>query len=100
MNLWDRAHHFHNDLVSHAMRRNRFADILSVLHQCDNSEIPADCNDKCAKIRPIVDMIQDRRLKFAQPCRDYDVDESMVQYYGKFGAGMKQRMPQKPIRMG
>ena len=76
-------------------------NILSVLHQCDNSEIPADCNDKCAKIRPIVYMIQERRLKFAQPYRDYDVDESlMVKYYGKFGAGMKQRMPQKPIRMG
>ena len=97
---WQEKEDVHNNLVSHAMRRNRFVDILSVLHLCDNSEIPAGCNDKCAKIRPIVDMIQERCLKYAQPCRDYDVDESMVKYYGKFGAGMKQRMPQKPIRMG
>ncbi len=48
----------------------------------------------------LLNAIEERFRRFAIPTKDYDVDESMIRYYGGYGAGMRQCIPNKPIRMG
>ena len=56
--------------------------------------------DKCGKVRPLMEMIQERCKKFAIITKNIKVNESMIPYYGKFGQKLKQRIPLKPIRSG
>jgi len=49
---WEKSPDTHNDLVSGAMQRNRFEQIFSYIHFCDNSKL--DEHDKFSKIRPLI----------------------------------------------
>ena len=80
---WEEALDVQPRLVKNAMRRNRFQEILCYLHFCDNSSI--DTSDKCSKVRPLLNMLQERCKKYAILTKTADVDESMIPYYGKFG---------------
>ena len=95
---WEEAPDVHNQLVSDAVRRNRFLDILRYIHFCDNSGLNPD--DKCSKVTPIYDMAIANFKKYAILTNCVNVDESMVEYFGKTGNALKQRMPKKPIRSG
>ena len=59
-----------------------------------------DPADKCSKVRPLMNMIQEKCKKFAIMTKNVNVDESMIPYYGKLGQKLKQWMPLKPIRCG
>ena len=96
--FWEESEDVYNELVSSAMRRNRFLDILRFTHFCDNSDL--DESDKLSKIRPLTNLIQERFHKFAFETSTINVDESMIEYFGKYGNKLKQRMPSKPIRSG
>ena len=50
---------------------------------CDNGNF--DPADKCSKVRPLMDMIQERCKKIAIMTKNVNVDESMIPYYGNFG---------------
>ena len=95
---WEESDDVHNILVSEAMRRNRFLEILRFLHFCDNADL--DVQDKCSKIRPLLSMIQERFQRYAFETETVNVDESMIEYFGKYGNRLKQRIPSKPIRSG
>ena len=95
---WEEALDVQHPLVKKAMPRNRFRLILQNLHFCENDSI--DANDKCGKVQPILEMMQQRCQKFAILTEAANVDESMIPYYGKFGQKLKQGMPMKPIRSG
>ena len=82
------------------MRRNRFEQILRLLHFCDNSTFDPASKDKCWKITPIVTEIKSRFKLYALLTPICSVDESMIKYCGKYGQLIKQHMPQKPIRFG
>ena len=59
-----------------------------------------DPADKCSKVRPLMNMIQEGCKKFAIMTKNVNVNESMIPYYEKFGQKLKQQMPLKPVRSG
>lgn len=85
-----------NTQVVNAMRRNRFEQIKRYLHCCDNNTLPKD--DKFAKMRPLITMLNNRFLKWSEFQEKLSIDESMVPYFGKHGS--KQFLKGKPIRYG
>lgn len=93
---WELAEDVHNNAVAKAMSRNRFDDLMKYLHFCENSKI--DKNDKFAKIRPVMSMLNERWLQYFPGDAYLSVDESMVPYFGRYGA--KQHIHGKPIRFG
>ena len=95
---WEESEDVKCPLVADAMRRNRFLQILRYVHFCDNSQL--DEADKCSKVHPLLKMIKERFQKYAILTKEINVDESMLEYFGKFGQKLKQMMPQKPIRSG
>ena len=95
---WEEASDVQNLLVRDAMPRNRFSHILRYIHFCDNGNLKQD--DKCSKVRQLLDMCRERFKKFAILRYSLNVDESMIPYFGKFGQRLKQRMPMQPIRSG
>ncbi|XP_050293802.1 piggyBac transposable element-derived protein 2-like [Anthonomus grandis grandis] len=82
--------------VKNGMRRNRFEQIMQFLHFSDTNKL--DEKDKAWKVRPLMDQLQSRFLKYFMPEEDLDNDESMVKYFDKHGC--KQFKRGKPIRFG
>ena len=92
--FWELKKDTHNELVSSAMRRNRFFEIHKYLHTCDNTKL---FDDKFAKVFLYFSLlnesfknnfINDKSFKYA-------IDEPKIPYYGKHGA--KQHIHGKPI---
>ncbi|KFM73653.1 PiggyBac transposable element-derived protein 3, partial [Stegodyphus mimosarum] len=94
--FWENSDDTKNIAVSNAMRRNRFEEIMKYLHFCDNNNI--DKEDKYAKLRNMMCMINDRFLKAFPLQQGLDVDEAMIPYYGRHPG--KQFIRGKPIRFG
>ncbi|GFR92646.1 PiggyBac transposable element-derived protein 3 [Elysia marginata] len=94
--FWENAEDSHNQLVSSAMTVNRFEEILSILHLAENTKLYF--NDKMAKVRPILSMLNERYLQFWTALQSVNVDGSMIPYYGRHSA--EQFIRGKPIRYG
>ena len=98
--MWEESEDVNNIMISNAMRRNRFIELLRFIHFA-----PSSCNirdeDKCSKVRPLLDHLKEKCKQYAifDSC-NVSVDESMREYFGKSGQALKQRMPSKPIRSG
>ena len=78
---WENSSDVKNEAISEAMSRNRFEEILAMLHCCDNSQL--DLNDKMSKVRPLYNLINLRCLKFYSDLSFICVDESMIPYCGR-----------------
>ena len=80
------------------MRRNRFDEIMRYFHAADNSSL--DQEDKFAKIRPFLDIVNKKFLSFRSAFGpdNISINESMVPYYGRHP--VKQFIRGKPIRWG
>lgn len=92
---WASEPDVHCDLVSNAIRRNRFDAIMSNIHLANNET--NDGSDKLYKVRQLFDMLN---LSFKQisPGPTVSIDESIIPYYGRHG--LKQFIKGKPIRFG
>lgn len=88
--FWEESEDIHNPLVAHSMRRNRFEEIISVIHMADNDALSKD--DKFIKLRPFAIIFAPIESSIIV------VDESMIPYYGRHGC--KQFIRGKPIRFG
>ena len=95
---WEEALDVGQQIIQNAMPRNRFQAILRYIHFTDNATI--DPNDKCGKVRPLLDMLRANCKLSANISKHMNIDESMIPYYGKFGNALKQHMVKKPIRFG
>ena len=93
---WERNEDAYNPFVASSMRRERFTKILNMLHVANNEDLPA--NDKYGKVRPLLDMLNERFQRYAMDSEAYSIDESMIPYFGKHGCKMFIRG--KPIRWG
>ncbi len=93
---WEQADDVNVSAVSSAMSRNRFEELLSVLHLADNARL--DKTDKMAKLRPMFDLLVPKFQAAFPVQQDLDVDESMIPYFGKHSC--KQFLRGKPIRFG
>ena len=93
---WQPTDGVYNAAVSSIMTRNRFDEIMQNLHLANNNDL--DKNDKFAKVRPLINLLNKQCLEHFFPEQHISVDESMVPYYGKHGA--KQHIHGKPIKFG
>jgi hypothetical protein len=93
---WQQVSDTHNSLVAGAMTRNRFDEIMSSLHVADNEHLNTD--DRFAKVRPMIDILNKSFLDNAPHEENHSVDEAMVPYFGRHGC--KQFIRGKPIRYG
>ncbi|KAG8240399.1 hypothetical protein J437_LFUL002542 [Ladona fulva] len=93
---WDTKKDVHNELISGAMRRDRFIQIMKFLHLADNTKL--DRSDRFYKVRPMVKIIKQKCLQNFVPSRFLDYDEAMIKYYGRHSC--KQFIRGKPIRFG
>ena len=88
----------HNEAVSNTMSRNRFVEIMKYIYCYDPEE--AEKIVKLAKIRPFIERLNEQFMKQRATEKKADVDESMVPYFGSYGASIKFAMHQKPVCFG
>lgn len=93
---WEESSDVQNILVSKSMRRRRFEEIFRNLHLVNNDVI--DRSDKMAKVRPLINVLNEKFLKYMPIEQSLSVDESMIPYFGRHGC--KQFIRGKPIRFG
>ena len=80
-------------IVSYNMRRNRFEKIMQFLHVADTN----------TKIGHVSEYLDELRKNFKTNCiwdRECDIDECMVEYFGRYGIFLKQSTRMKPICFG
>lgn len=94
--MWSSENDLRNEMVYNAMRRDRFLDILRILHFEPNVRVPNNNTDKLWKLRPITDHIKAKTLENFHPDQNLAFDESVIAYYGKHGC--KQFIKGKPLR--
>lgn len=83
-------------IVKQALSRNKFREIKRSIHFSDNNNL--DRNDKKAKIRPLLDIMNKKFMQFGIWAEDMSIDEQMVPYFGRHSCKMFIRG--KPIRFG
>lgn len=93
---WESSDDMRNHLIYNSMRRNRFTQIMNLLHFADNNTI--DKNDKMWKLRPLISNLKKNFREHFVPIQQLDFDESMIAYYGRHSC--KQFIRGKPIRFG
>ncbi|KAF2902818.1 hypothetical protein ILUMI_03366 [Ignelater luminosus] len=94
--FWEGRSDTKNDLVSNSMRRNRFEDIFRYIHATGNNNLHK--NDKMAKLRPLIEKVNELFVRYTPVSKDMSIDESMIPYFGRNGC--KQFIRGKPIRFG
>ena len=88
-------------MISSSLTRNRFEEIISILHFNDNSTmIPQaqDGSNKLHKIQPIIDHFRKVFTQTVVPETYQAIDEVMIPFKGHHGA--KMYMPKKPVKWG
>lgn len=93
---WSNDEDVQNDAIQSAMTRDRFDEFMRYIHVSDNVDLDPD--DKMAKVRPLLSILNDRFLCYFPKQQNLSIDESMIPYYGRHGA--KQFIRGKPIRFG
>ncbi|KAF2365953.1 PiggyBac transposable element-derived protein, partial [Trinorchestia longiramus] len=94
--FWETGRDTWHDMVSNAIRRDRFESIFTNLHFADNYTLSQ--TDKLSKLRPLLIKLNENFMKHAPVEEVYSFDESMCEYFGKHGC--KQFIRGKPIRFG
>lgn len=94
--FWEDRDDVRNTLVVNSMRRKKFEDIFVNLHFADNDNLQKD--DKFAKIRPLLEALNEKFITFAPIEKSISVDESMIPYFGRNSC--KQFIANKPVRFG
>ena len=93
---WEHNEDTQNTTISSLLSRNRFDEIMQNLHLVDNSNL--DKEGKFAKVRPLIDKLNEQCLANYLPEQSVSIDESMVPYFGRHG--YKQYMRNKPVKFG
>ena len=91
---WEYNEDTHNATVSSLLSRNRFDKITQNLHLADNSNL--DKEDKFAKVKPLIDKLNEQCLANYLPEQSVSIDESMVPYFGRHVC--KPYMRSKPVK--
>ena len=86
------------EIVSDNMRRNRFEKILLFLHVADSNNLPKD-----KKVGRVSEYLDELQKNFKTHCiwdREFDINERMVEYFGRYGTFLKQSIRMKPKHFG
>ena len=92
---WEHNEDTHNTTVSSLLSPNRLDEIMQNLHLADNSNLKKE--DKVAKVRPLIDLVNEQCLANYLPEQSISIDESMVPYLGYYGC--KKYMRNKPVNI-
>jgi hypothetical protein len=87
--------------VSAVMSRARFKKIVENIHCNYNTKVVPKGevgHDRLHKLRPVINMLNDRLREIYEPSSFLDVDESMVPFKGR--SSLKQYMHLKPVKRG
>uniref|UniRef100_A0A0K0ELN5 DDE_Tnp_1_7 domain-containing protein n=1 Tax=Strongyloides stercoralis TaxID=6248 RepID=A0A0K0ELN5_STRER len=84
------------EIVSKAMPRNKYDQIKQNIHFVDNSKI--DTTDKMFKLRPLMNILNEKFKQWGIFHTYLSIDEAMVRYFGRHSA--KQFIRGKPTRFG
>ena len=79
---WNNSQDLNVPLVSNAMSRNRFSQILSNLHLNDNATIQRDNTDKLYKLRPFIQKLNENFVKLYNVNEHISIDDSMILFKG------------------
>ena len=79
--------------MSNASTRKRFEKNMKYIY-CYDPEKAVE-GDSCAKIRPLIEKLNECFMKYGPTEEKADVDESMVLYFSCYGARFKPFMPQR-----
>ena len=94
-NYWEQKPDMLTNIVSENMKMNRFEKILQFLHVADSNNQPKDTKVGC-----VLEYLQ----KILKACcildKDFNIDECMVEYFGRYGTFLKQSIRMKPIHFG
>ena len=93
---WEKAEDVNVSLVSGSMSRHRFEEIKKYLHMANNNGLNMD--DKFAKVRPLINLVNQNLKQFGFFTRNLSADEQMLPYYGRHSG--KQFMKNKPVKFG
>ncbi len=93
---WSEDDDLHCNMVANAMSRNSFDDIFRHIHCADNANLTI--TDHMAKVRPIMDILNQIFAAAFPMDLNLDLDESMIEYFGRHGC--KQTIRNKPVRFG
>ncbi len=95
---WQKQPDVYNELIAGSMHRDHFDEIMKFFHAADNTKLPK--NDKYAKVRPLLEILNDNFLKYGGVFGQgiVSIDESMIPYFGRHPA--KQFIRGKPVRWG
>lgn len=94
--FWENLNDTRNTTVTSAISRDRFNFIMRNIHCCNNNDLQKD--DKFAKVRPLMNKLNEKFIEFAPLQENHSIDESMIPYYGRHSC--KQFIRGKPIRWG
>lgn len=94
--FWEARDDTRNVLVYNSIRRNRFEEIFKLLHAADNNNLAQ--NDKMAKLRPLIEIMNQNFVKYTPFSACMSIDESMIPYFGRNGC--KQFIREIPIHFG
>ena len=78
---WSNEADLASSFVRNLMSRNQFRKIKSYLHVCDKEDL--ELNDKWAKLRPLIDIVNDKLIQFGAFTEHLSIDEQMVRYFGR-----------------
>ena len=98
---WKKDPHLNYSPIASRISRDRFRDIRRYLHFADNSTLlsPGEPgSDRLAKVRPLIDKINQRCSEVYNLSQDVSVDEAMVKFQGR--SALKQYIPNKPVKRG
>ena len=93
---WSKADDISVPLVAKQMPRNKFIAMKKYVHVADNENLTK--GDKMAKVRPLIDAVNESLQQFGIFHKELSIDEQMVPYYGRHSCKMFLRG--KPIRFG
>ena len=80
------------------MRKNRLEKILQFLHVANSKNLPKD-----TKVWRVLENFGELQKNFQAHYiwdRECDLDECMVEYFGRYGSFLKQPIRMKPVRFG
>ncbi|XP_050413604.2 piggyBac transposable element-derived protein 4-like [Patella vulgata] len=94
---WSEDTALHNGFVKARMGRQRYEKLFRYFH-CSNPVLPVDPDDKLAKVRTFLTVLQENFPRMFTPGRNLSVDEAMIAFNGRLS--WKQYMPKKPVKWG
>ena len=95
---WSMSPKLHCYPIASVISRKRFLEIKRYLHFVDNTSLSFPCCDKLAKIRSVLEAVQNTSLTSYNPHKENSIDEAMIKFNGH--SSIKQYMPKKPIKRG